>query len=144
VWIIIITIASRWLPNDSKENLHDAYDLENYVTTVVISKDSNLIDKKIEDTFLYTNPEISILKLTRNKQITNAPGRYIALKANDKLVLMCNIESLAKLNDAEDLSIHKTQDKEKKKQEVENEEEIENTKKQDDLGFVELLILPGS
>src|SRR5690606_20400208 len=73
VGILVVTFASRWLPNDSKENLHDAYDLENYVTTVVISKDSNLIDKNIEDTFLYTNPEISILKLTRNKQITNAP-----------------------------------------------------------------------
>lgn len=144
VGIIVVTIASRWLPNDSKENLHDAYDLENYVTTVVISKDSNLIDKNIEDTFLYTNPEISILKLTRNKQITNAPGRYITLKANDKLVLMCDIENLAKLNDAEGLSVHKTQEKDKKRQVIENDEENKNAKKQDDLGFVELLILPGS
>ncbi len=144
VGIIVVTIASRWLPNDSKENLRDAYDLENYVTTVVISKDSNLIDKNIEDTFLYTNPEISILKLTRNKQITNAPGRYITLKANDKLVLMCDIENLAKLNDAEGLSVHKTQEKDKKRQVIENDEENKNAKKQDDLGFVELLILPGS
>jgi di/tricarboxylate transporter len=144
VGIIVVTIASRWLPNDSKENLRDAYDLENYVTTVVISKDSNLIDKNIEDTFLYTNPEISILKLTRNKQITNAPGRYITLKANDILVLMCDIENLAKLNDAEGLSVHKTQEKDKKRQVIENDEENKNAKKQDDLGFVELLILPGS
>ncbi len=144
VGIIVVTIASRWLPNDSKENLQDAYDLDNYVTTVVITKDSNLIDKNIEDTFLYTNPEISILKLTRNKQITNAPGRYIKLKANDKLVLMCNIENLAKLNDAQDLSVHKTKEKNKKRQIIENEEDGKNPKKPDDLGFVELLILPGS
>src|SRR5690606_32552831 len=63
VGIIVVTIASRWLPKDSKENLHDAYNLENYVTTVVINKGSNLIDKNIEDTFLYANSEISILKL---------------------------------------------------------------------------------
>lgn len=144
VGIIVVTILSRWLPKDSKEDLHDAYDLENYVTTVVISEDSKLIDKKIEDTFLYSNPEISLLKLTRNKQITNAPGRYITLKANDKLVLMCDIENLAKLNDDEGLSVHKTQEKDKKRQVIENEEESENLKKQDDLGFVELLILPGS
>src|SRR5690606_14026225 len=129
VGIIVVTIASRSLPNDSKENLRDAYDLENYVTTVVISKDSNLIDKNIEDTFLYTNPEISILKPTRNKQITNAPGRYITLKANDKLVLMCDIENLAKLNDAEGLSVHKTQEKDKKRQVIENDEENKNAKK---------------
>ena len=144
VGIVIVTIASRWLPKDSEENLHDAYDLENYVTTAVISKDSNLIDKNIEDTFLYTNPGISILKLTRNKQITNAPGRYITLKANDKLVLMCDIESLARLNDADGLSVHKTQEINKKRQAIENDEENKNVKKQDDLGFVELLILPGS
>lgn len=139
VGIIVVTIASRWLPKDSKENLHDAYDLENYVTTVVINKGSNLIDKNIEDTFLYTNPEISILKLTRNKQITNAPGRYITLKEKDKLVLMCDLENLAKLNEAEGLSVHKKQE--------ENEEADENNtneKKSEDWGFVELLILPGS
>ncbi|MDC7999972.1 SLC13 family permease [Aequorivita todarodis] len=144
VGIIIVTITSRWLPNDSKENLQDAYDLENYVTTVVINKDSNLIDKNIEDTFLYKNPEISILKLTRRKQITNAPGRYITLKANDKLLLMCDLETLAQLNEAEGVSVHKTQENHKKKMADENEEESETKKKQDDLGFVELLILPGS
>lgn len=128
VGIIVITILSRWLPKDSKENLQEAYDLENYVTTVVISEDSNLIDKNIEDTFLYTNPEISILKLTRKKQITNAPGRYITLKANDRLVLMCDIENLAKLNDAEGLSVHKNKESDKKKLIIENEEEAENTK----------------
>src|SRR5690606_26046257 len=52
VGIIVITIASRWLPKDTNENLKDAYDLENYVTTVVVNEDSALIDKKIEDTFL--------------------------------------------------------------------------------------------
>ncbi|MCG2418689.1 SLC13 family permease [Aequorivita sp. F47161] len=143
VGIIIITIASRWLPKDSKENLRDAYNLENFVTTVVINKNSNLIDKHIEDTFLFNNSEISILKLTRNKQITNAPGKYITLKEKDKLLLMCDIENLSKLNDAEGLSVHKNQDAFKKpKPEVDNEEETQ--KKPDDYGFVELLILPGS
>ncbi|MEH6763133.1 MAG: SLC13 family permease [Aequorivita antarctica] len=144
VGIIVVTIASRWLPNDSKEDLQDAYDLDNYVTTVVINKGSNLIDKNIEDTFLYNNPEISILKLTRNKQITNAPGRYITLKANDKLLLMCDLENLTKINEAEGLSVHKTQENDKKKIAEKFEEENGNAKKQDDLGFVELLILPGS
>lgn len=141
--IIVVTIASRWLPNDSRENLEDAYDLENYVTTVVINKGSNLIDKNIEDTFLYTNPEISILKLTRNNQITNAPGRYITLKENDKLVLMCDLENLAKLNEAEGLSVHKKQEKTNLTEDSEEaSQEIE--KKHDPIGFVELLILPGS
>lgn len=143
VGIIVVTIASRWLPKDSKENLHDAYDLENFVTTVIINKGSKLIDKNIEDTFLYTNPEISILKLTRNKQITNAPGKYITLKENDKLVLMCDLENLAKLNDDQGLSIHKKQDI-SRNNELEVAEDTEAPKKSEDWGFVEVLILPGS
>jgi len=141
VGIIVITIASKWLPKDSKENLQDAYDLENYVITMVINGKSDLIDKKIEDTFLYTNQDISILKLVRNKQTTNAPGRYITLKARDKLVLMCDLDNLAKLNEAKDLSVHKTKENIERK-EYENEEG--SPKKQEDLGLVELLILPGS
>ncbi len=144
VGVIVVTIASRWLPKDAKENLHDAYNLENYLTTVVINKGSNLIDKNIEDTFLYTNPEISILKLTRNKQITNAPGRYITLKENDKLVLMCDLENLTKLNEAEGLSIHKKQEKAEIEQDGIQEDGVENQRKIEDIGFVELLILPGS
>ena len=141
VGIVVITIASRWLPKDTNENLKDAYDLENYVTTVVINEDSALIDKKIEDTFLYTNTEISLLKLERSQQIINAPGRYITLKAKDKLVLMCDLENLTKLNEAKDLSVHNTKESLQKK---EDETEEDASKKQDDIVLVELLILPGS
>lgn len=142
VGVIVVTIASRWLPKDKKETLQDAYDLGNYVTTVTIKEGSDLIDKNIEDTFLFENPDISVLKLTRNKEITNAPGRYITLKENDKLLLMCDLDNLAKLNEAEGLSINKNQDKQEKETVEEDNEEVE--KKPEDLGFVELLILPGS
>lgn len=140
--IIVVTLLSRFLPKDSQESLPEEYELHNYVTTVIITRDSSLIDKKIEDTFLFTNPEISILKLTRDKQITNAPGKYITLKANDKLVLMCDLETLGEINEAEGLSVHK-----KREPKVKNtaEDEQSNDKiKQEELGFVELLILPGS
>ncbi len=143
VGILVITIASRWLPKDAKENLQEAYDLESYVTTVVINKGSNLIDKNIEDTFLYLNADISILKLRRKNQITNAPGKYITLKENDKLVLMCDLETLSKLNDSEGLSVHKKQE-DSEKNTLNNEDENETQKKAADWGFVEVLILPGS
>ncbi|MGB3342314.1 MAG: SLC13 family permease [Aequorivita sp.] len=142
IGIIVVTLLSRFLPKDSQESLPDAYELENYVTTVIIKKDSKLIDKKIEDTFLYTNPEISILKLTRNKQITNAPGKYITLKANDRLVLMCGLENLSEINEAEGLSIHKKRES-KTKITAENDESGSKTKSEEFV-FVELLILPGS
>src|SRR5690554_811013 len=134
VGIIVITIASKWLPKDKKEDLQDSYNLENFVTTIVLEKDSDLIGKKIEDTFLYTNREISILKLTRKGQITNAPCRYITLKENDKLLLMCDIETLSEMNEAEGISVRQKL----------KESNDDKDKKQEDFGLVELLILPGS
>lgn len=143
VGIIVITILSKWLPKDSKEDIQEAYELEDYITTVTIPKDSKLIDKKIEDTIFYLNSEISILKLVRNKQITNAPGKYITLKEKDKLVLMCDLETLAMLNDAEGISVHKDKD-ENKKEKDKNEEEVDTKKVVEDWQYVEMLILPGS
>lgn len=134
VGVIVITIASKWLPKDKKENLQDSYNLENFVTTIVLDKDSDLIGKKIEDTFLYTNREISILKLTRKGQITNAPGRYITLKENDKLLLMCDVETLSEMNEAEGISVSQKL----------KESNDDKDKKQEDFGLMELLILPGS
>lgn len=142
IGIIVVTFLSRFLPKDSQESLPEAYELENYVTTVIIKKDSKLIDQKIEDIFLFANQEVSILKLTRNNQIINAPGKYITLKANDRLVLMCDLETLEKINEAEGISVHKKRES-KSKTSAENDES--NAKaKQEVLGFVELLILPGS
>ncbi|MBB6680228.1 SLC13 family permease [Aequorivita sp. 609] len=144
VGIIVITIGSRWLPSDSKESLQEAYELDDYVTTVSITEESKLIDKTIEDTFLYSNPEISILKLRRGKQTINAPGRYISLKEGDRLVLMCDLENLTELKKAEGLSIHKDEEDKGDDEQTDKEKDKETSKISKEWTFVELLILPGS
>ncbi|WP_271393134.1 SLC13 family permease [Aequorivita sinensis] len=144
VEIIVITIGSRWLPSDSKESLQEAYELDDYVTTVSITEESKLIDKTIEDTFLYSNPEISILKLRRGKQTINAPGRYTSLKEGDRLVLMCDLENLTELKKAEGLSIHKDEEDKGDDEQTDKEKDKETSKISKEWTFVELLILPGS
>lgn len=149
VGIITITLLSKILPKDSQQNIQDAYNLEKFVTVVVINKDSKLIDEKIEDTFFYTNPEISLLKLIRNGHTTNAPGKYIVLKEKDKLLVMCDMETLAQFNTDKGLSVHKDQDtktlqEEKEAEAAKKERNGPPPKKLEDFGFVELLILPGS
>ncbi|MCG2430286.1 SLC13 family permease [Aequorivita xiaoshiensis] len=142
--IIVITIGSRWLPSDSKESLQEAYELDDYVTTVTITEESKLLDKNIEDTFLYSNPEISILKLRRGKQTINAPGRYISLKEGDRLVLMCDLKNLTELKNAEGLSIHKDEEDKGDNEHTDREKDKETSKISKEWTFVELLILPGS
>lgn len=143
VGIVVVTIASRWLPKDKKENLQESYDLGNFVTTVEIKENSELIGKKIEETFLFTNPDISLLKLTRKGQITNAPGRYITLMEKDRLLLMCDVETVAKLNETKELNVHQGRLK-KDTLLQESKDDKETGKKEEDIGLVEILILPGS
>jgi len=157
VGIIVITIASKFLPKDPKGSIQQEYDLENYVTTVIINEDSELIDKRIEDTFLFNNPDASILKLTRNSQINNAPGRYVTLKKGDLLLLMSDLENLTKIKgdkgfniseenenseiEKNNTNITSTENNSIKK--LEDKDEVDNSVKEE-LTLVEILILPGS
>src|SRR5690554_2674944 len=142
VGIVVVTFASRWLPKDPQENLEETYELDKFVTVVFINKDSELIDKKIEDTFFFSTPEISILKLIRKGQTINDPGKYITLNEKDRLLVMCDVEMLAKLNTDKGITVHKDQEVDDKY--TEEKEENSTKKKLEDFGFVELLILPGS
>ncbi|MFB9055818.1 SLC13 family permease [Mariniflexile ostreae] len=149
--IVYLTIALHWLPWGTDKTLNQDYKIENYITKVRVSEDSDLIGKKIEDSFLYNNPEVSILKLTRSGHTHNSPGKYIALKVDDELLLMCNLEALARINKSESLTIQDsgaTSDEieNDENSDTENENKADNDKPQgfDQRVFVELLMLPGA
>lgn len=139
--VVYLTVTLRWLPWSTNTNLNQDYKIDSYITKVRINPDSELVGKKIIDSFLYNNPEVSLLKLTRNYQVHSSPGKYITLKADDELLLMCNLENLARINTSENLSIVEEPSTEK-------DDTIagENEKPQDmeQRVFVELLMLPGA
>ncbi|MDX1364080.1 MAG: SLC13 family permease [Arenibacter latericius] len=141
VSIIYLTLILRWLPWSKNRDLNEDYSLENYITSVRIKSESQLVDKRIENTFLYNNPEISVLQLVRDNRVHNAPGKYISLKENDELLLMCDINTLSKLNESQGLGVNEQHhwmipDNQS--------EEGEKDAKLDERVFVELLMLPGS
>jgi|GEM_PF-80858 len=154
IGVVFMTIASRFLPKDKKEKLEDVYGLNDYVFSLKIAPKSSMIEKRIEEVKVFAENTASILKLIRGNRIINAPGKYVRLRENDTLVLMCDIETIASLTENEDLIIHDqkklTEDaaeKEKensgKKKKSEKDKEREE-KEVPSLSFVELLILPGS
>lgn len=104
--ILYLTVSLRWLPWGKGQNLGEDYNIKDFITNVRINSESKLVGKRIEETFLHDNPEVSLLKLTRNNRIHNSPGKYITLKVDDELVLMCDLENLARINKSENLSIH--------------------------------------
>lgn len=147
IGIVVVTIASRWLPKSTAENLEESYELENFVTTTVINEGSNLIGKTIKESFFHANPEASILKLTRNGKVINAPGKYVTFAQGDQLMLMCDVDTLKMLQKDKNLSIldqPKHKDSPISEEETEEETEEEKDDKENQTGLVELLILPGS
>jgi di/tricarboxylate transporter len=140
--IVYLTLALRWLPWGKSKNIDEDYDLNNYITTVRINEGSQMVGKKIEETFLFENPEISLLKLTRNNKAHNSPGKYITLKTGDEILLICDLQNLSRLNKSENLSLH-----EKKnlfESSLEDGQERESGSNEWEQVFVQLLMLPGS
>ncbi|HCO82235.1 MAG TPA: SLC13 family permease, partial [Arenibacter sp.] len=136
-----LTLMLRWLPWSGKRELGTDYSVSDYITSVRIKPGSQLVNKRLEETFLFNNPEISILKLIRDNRIHNSPGKYITLKENDQLLLMCNILSLSKLNDSQNLGLNEQIFWKGTDHHSTGED---NVTKLEERVFVELLMLPGA
>ncbi len=139
--IVWITFSLRWLPWGTNKNLSDDYQINNYITLVTVNDTSTLVGKTIEESFLHDNSEISLLKLTREDRIHNAPGKYITIKAGDALLLMCDIDNLTRLNESKEFTIRERQYSPEGEQDGEEESEQTDFDKR---VFVELLMLPGA
>ncbi|MDO6817554.1 SLC13 family permease [Zobellia sp. 1_MG-2023] len=143
--IVYLTLTLRWLPWGKGKNLDEDYNLNNYVTNVHINSDSQLVGKTVQESFLFENPDISLLKLTRNNRIHNSPGKYVTFKANDELLLMCDLENLTRINESENLSLNQenyfapAQESGPKKDQI-----IKEEGDLDKRVFVEFLMLPGA
>ncbi|WP_445735828.1 SLC13 family permease [Mariniflexile sp.] len=143
--VVYLTITLRWLPWDKARNLSNDYKIDDYITKVRVNADSELIGKKIQETFLYENPEVSLLQLIRDNRIHNSPGKYITLKQDDELLLMCNIENLARIKTSEKLSVYEGESIEGLEIEQKKEKKNKtNASELDEKVFVELLMLPGA
>jgi len=142
--VVYITLTLRWLPWGKKQNINKDYKIDNYITKVKVTPKSKLIGKNIYNSFLYNNPEVILLKLIRNNYTYNSPGKYITLKANDQLILMCDLENLSRINKSANMNIY-----DKENLNIQNNEPSELTEAGEEMDleervFVELLMLPGA
>ncbi|EAQ48563.1 SLC13 family permease [Leeuwenhoekiella blandensis] len=145
IGIVVVTIASKFLPKKNvSERLEVDYEINNLITTVTINSNSPLVGKAIQDTFLFKDPEVTLLKLIRNHVVTNAPGRYITLAEQDKLVVMADLENIERISQEENLTraskALQTTETFSKDQKNKSEQETKETQIQ----LVEVLVLPGS
>jgi len=139
IGLIIMSIASRFLPKDKKHDLNKDYDIDSYVFTVKVTEDSPAIGKTFSEIDVFDNEDDNVLKLIREKQVINAPGKYIKLKTNDRLVLMSDLKNFESLMKENGFILNE-------KRQNENKENNNNgkVKTKNNMKYIEILILPGS
>lgn len=140
VGVVFMTFASRWLPKSNNDQLNDAQVDNNFLFTLTVKSESQLIGTAISEANFYKNPDIRVLKLIRNDIVNNTPGPNTTLRANDKLVVLSDVKAYASIS-TDDFTL--TSENELYFQDVEDTDvEAENEK--NPYRYVELLILPGS
>jgi len=137
IGLVIMTIASPFLPKKKQSNLSKDYNIESYVFTVKVTKDAPLIGERLGDIVFFNNEDAKILKLIRNNQVINNPGKYIKLLANDSLVLMSNLENFQPFMKRNGFVLNEK----RQKQQTQNSDKATS---EYDMTYVETLILPGS
>ena len=139
IGIVVVTALSFLLPTGNSDDL-DVLDKNNrYLTTVQIKEDSELIDKTLEETVLFKDDKIKILKLIRGYKTTKSPGKYIKIKPNDVFVISGDAKSLFDLKNSEHYLVNHTHE------EIENETILNEKQKEVDYNkIVDLVVLPGS
>mgnify|MGYP003116148527 FL=1 len=135
---IIVTLLYKFLPSKGKLDLDKDYNLDAYITKIIVKKGSNVIGKKIADTFFHDNLDIEILRLKRDGIINDKPGKYTILKEKDQLLLRCTLENLVTLKEDTGFSVIREESK-KFTLPLTNIEDLE-----DNYQVVEILMLPNS
>lgn len=141
--IIYLTLTIKWLPWDKTNSDSTGYNIDNFLTKVHVNLDSNIVGKKIQETFLFENPDITILQLIRNNHTHYSPGKYITIKENDELLLLCTLEEITKMKSSENLKVFGENNLDNSIAKIDDETDKENAAFEE-LVSVELLILPGA
>lgn len=138
ITILIVSLLYKFLPNKGKLDINKDYNLDEYITKIIINEDSEVIDKKIRDTIFHDNRNVEILMLKRDGIINNRPGKYTVLKEKDQLLLRCNLENLVALKEHKGFSVINKENK-KFTLPITDAEGLE-----ENIQVVEILMLPNS
>ncbi|WP_417876548.1 SLC13 family permease [Winogradskyella sediminis] len=136
IGLIVMTVASRYLPQKTQSSLSSDYKIDSYVFTIKVTEDSPLIGKRFGEIDFINREDSKVLKLIRNHQVINAPGKYIKLTANDKLVVMSDLDNFQYFMKKNGFILNEKRQRALLKNDKNDEEKGET--------YIETLILPGS
>ena len=139
ITIVVVSLMIGFLPRAKKNKISSDYNLDEFITKGIISPNSDLIGKNLEEVFGNDEHGIEVLRLKRKGVINDHPGKYTTLKEDDQLLLRCKMEQLIKLRESRDFIIIKNSENE---MDSPPDREAENL--EENVQLVEILMLPNS
>lgn len=97
--VYLLTIGVRMLPEteDAERAADEGYDLDAYVTDIVILPDSPLVGQPLGRSRLSEDLDLDVLVLARGDRVSQVPDVEIPLSAGDVLRVRCDLDQLAAL-----------------------------------------------
>jgi len=102
--LFITLLGWRFLPKRTSEESGDLFEIENYITEVVIPKDSKLAGVTIKEVNPLLKTEVLILSIIRNNVRIHSPSLYDQLQEGDILILEGDTEDIEKFTDSRNAS----------------------------------------
>lgn len=90
------------------EGLTDTFDMDQYLTDVILSPQSPFVNTSLPDTKLIKDLDLNIVEVFSESGKSKTDRNNIILEANDRLRIRGNVEEINKLLNREDVSIHPT------------------------------------
>lgn len=97
--IYLVTIGHRLIPDriGTSENLFEEFEMKEYLTEVVIEKDSPLINRTLDDFKKSTGMDLDIVLLNRKDKQYIEPSFHQRLKKGDHLIIRADHETILKV-----------------------------------------------
>ena len=103
--LFITLLGWRFLPKRSSAESADLFEIENYITEVVIAENSKLAGVAINEVNALLKTEVLILGIIRNNLRIHAPSPWDELQEGDILILEADTEDLKKFTDSRTASL---------------------------------------
>lgn len=145
----IIVLFYSFLPKGEKDGLSQKFNLNKYLLNLKVDTDSPLIGVSLKESFMFKEPEITVLRVSRNNNEMNLSNPEFEIQEGDVILLHCSLENLQKMRGEgyfdlevdENLTSSFSNGTSIEKVDVQkrgSEEKVSNTV------LLELLLLPGS